>query len=150
MSSFSLLGPGGQQSSSGDSEETGMCIARDDRAAPGLRCVSALVEAAQGSSQGNVTASTLYLCLLLIYIPSWNFSFPRGNSTIVNNAKILQGPAALHSIWSSISRTWTCSWRFSGMGKKARAGQSFVGTCRATAQLQSWLTFQLGKLGQMT
>ena len=42
-----------------------------------------------------------------------------------------------------------CSWRFSGMGKKARAGQSFVGTCGATAQLQSWLTLRLGKLGQM-
>lgn len=80
---------GGQQSSSEYSEETGVCIARDDRADLGLGCVSGLVEAAQGPSQGNVTASTLYLWLLLIYIPSWNFSFPRGNSTIVNNAKIL-------------------------------------------------------------
>lgn len=127
MSSFSLLGPGGQQSSSGDSEETGMCIARDDRAAPGLRCVSALVEAAQGSSQGNVTASTLYLCLLLIYIPSWNFSFPRGNSTIVNNAKILQGPAALHSIWSSISRTWSLFLALFWDGKKGKGWAELCG-----------------------
>lgn len=52
-----------------------------------------------------MTASTLYLWLLVIYILSWNLHFPRGNPTIANNAKILQGPAVPYSIHMSVSGT---------------------------------------------
>lgn len=100
---------GAWQSSSGDSEETGLCVAEHDRVGLGLGWASTPAGATQGPSQANVTFSTLYLWLLLTYFPSWNFYFLRGNPAFANNATILQGPAVPQSICMSVGGTRSLS-----------------------------------------